>query len=127
MYVDYVSEQVEPEILNFEPYSYEEAVSRKDSAKWLVVMQEEMDSLYKNQTWNFVEKPSDCKLVECKWVYKIKKVDIKGDKRYKVRLIAKGFTQRKWIDYTDIVSPVVKYISIRILFTLVAQFDLKLE
>lgn len=128
MYADYVSEQVELETSNFEPIFYEEALCCKDSTKWLATMQEEMDSLYKNKTWDLVEKPSNYKLVDCKCVYKIKEDGIKGgDKRYKARLVAKTFIQKEWIDYKYIFSPVVKYTSIRILFALVSQFNLKLK
>lgn len=32
--------------------------------------------------------------------------------RYKARLIAKGFTQKKGVDFNEVYSPVVKYSSI---------------
>ncbi|CAM8913882.1 unnamed protein product [Rhodiola kirilowii] len=33
-------------------------------------MQEEMESLNKNMTWEIVDKPSNARLVGCKWVFK---------------------------------------------------------
>lgn len=113
LHANYVSKQTESESLSFELASYEEAVCCKESKKWLAAMQEEMDYLYKNQTWDLVEKPSNCKLVDCKWLYQIKEGNIKGgDKKYKVKLVAKGFAQEEGLDYNDIFSLVVKYTSL---------------
>jgi hypothetical protein len=58
-----------------------------------------MNALERNQTWEIVELPKEKKIVGCKWVYTLKyKVD--GSlKRYKVRLVAKGYTQTFGIDY----------------------------
>ncbi|XP_057972618.1 uncharacterized protein LOC131160754 [Malania oleifera] len=50
--------------------------------------------------------------------------------RYKARLVAKSFTQKKGIDYKETFSPVSKKDSLRIIMTLVAlvaQLDLELH
>ncbi|KAG8491200.1 hypothetical protein CXB51_014356 [Gossypium anomalum] len=40
---------------NQEPSNYSEAISYEDSEKWMFAMQEEMESLHKNKTWNIVK------------------------------------------------------------------------
>lgn len=44
-------------------------------------------------------------------------------KRFKARLVAKGFTQKKGVNFNDVFSPVVKHISIQILFSMVEMLD----
>ncbi|CAM8895689.1 unnamed protein product [Rhodiola kirilowii] len=53
-------------------------------------MQEEMESLSKNMTWEIMDKPSKARLVGCKWVFK-RKDGIPGVEapRLKARLVAK--------------------------------------
>ena len=67
-------------------------------------------------------------MISCRWLYKIKP-GIPGveSKRYKARLVARGFTQKKGIDYEEVFAPVVKHISIRILMSIVVADDMELE
>ena len=60
--------------------------------KWLGAMEEEIQSLLKNQTWELVEIPKGKKIVDYKWIYKYKE-GIPGVKeaRCKARLVARGF------------------------------------
>ncbi|GJY89529.1 retrovirus-related pol polyprotein from transposon TNT 1-94 [Tanacetum coccineum] len=75
-------------------------------------MQEEIDALYKNKTWELVPLPGGRKPIGNKWVYKIKK---NGDdqverwrvERYRARLVVKGYAQKEGIDFNEIFSPVL--------------------
>ena len=61
-------------MISLDPKSYYHA--RKDP-RWQVAMNEEMNSLKKNTTWELVSLPSGSKLVQCKWVFRTK-VDADG-------------------------------------------------
>ncbi|KAG8474805.1 hypothetical protein CXB51_031510 [Gossypium anomalum] len=113
---------------NQEPSNYSEAISCEDSEKWMVAMQEEMESLHKNKTWDLVKLPKGKKIVRWKWVFK-KKEGTPGveEPKYKARLVAKGYSQVPGVDFTDVFSPVVKHSLIRALLGIVAMHDLELD
>ena len=69
---------------------YDEVLKDKNSSKWELVMKDEMDSLLGNQTWELTELPVGKKALHNKWVYRIKN-EHDGSKRYKARLVVKGF------------------------------------
>ncbi|RDX76659.1 hypothetical protein CR513_43328, partial [Mucuna pruriens] len=60
-------------------------------------------------------------------IFKTKKDSKDNIKRYKVRLVAKVFTQKKGIDYKETFSLISSKDSFRIVMTLVAHFDLELH
>jgi hypothetical protein len=109
-----------------EPECYEEAMQVDTKKKWEQGMKEEMDSLVNNQTWDLVKLPAGKKELQNKWVYKLKEED-GGKKRYKARLVVKGFAQKKCIYFDEIFSPVVKMTSIMTILSLVAVEYLHLE
>jgi hypothetical protein len=57
-------------------------------------------------------------VIDCKWVYKIKRKADDNLDRYKAHLGAKGFKQQYDIDYEETFSPVVKLATIRIMLSL---------
>lgn len=109
-----------------EPESFQNVQSCGDKDCWMKAMQEEMNSLKKNDTYELTKLPKGKRTLKNKWVYKLKKDD--GNLvRYKARLVVKGFSQKKGIDFDEIFSPVVKMSSIRVVLGLVASLNLELE
>ena len=101
--------------------TYEEARKRPDWPRWEKAIQEELDSLKKTGTWRLVERPPGAKVVDCRWVLKIKKNAAGEIERYKARLVAKGFTQIHGIDYYETYAPVARLASFRLILAIAAR------
>ena len=73
-----------------EPESYDEAMQVDTKIQWESTMKDEMDSFLKNKTWDLCKLPASKKALQNKWVYRLKEED-GGKKRFKARLVVKGF------------------------------------
>jgi hypothetical protein len=84
-------------------------------------MQEEIDVLMANRTWELIPRPSKCNIVTSKWVFRHKTRADGTLERYKARWVVRGFTQRPGIDFAETFSPVVKPASIRTILAIAAS------
>ena len=79
-----------------EPQNLDEALENRN---WKEAMDVEYMALMKNKTWHVVPPQKGRNIIDCNWVYKIKRKPDGSLDRYKARLVAKGFKQRYGIDY----------------------------
>nr|GEU71530.1 putative reverse transcriptase, RNA-dependent DNA polymerase, Gag-polypeptide of LTR copia-type [Tanacetum cinerariifolium] len=77
---------------SIEPTTYYEAVKNPN---WIEAMNNEIEALYRNNTWTNCDLPEGRKSIGSKWLFKIKYKSIGSIDRYKARLVAKGFSQRE--------------------------------
>ena len=82
-----------------EPKHFAETMQGDESIKWELAMEDEIKSLQKNKTWSLTKLPEGRKVLQNKWVYRLKE-EPDGNKRYKAKLVVKGFQQRQGIDFT---------------------------
>ena len=84
-------------------------------------MNEEMESIDKNDTWELVDFPKNKDCIGVKWVYKTKYKENGEVDKYKAILVAKGFAQEYVVDYNETFAPVARLDAIRMVLTIVAQ------
>lgn len=94
---------------NDEPQSFSQAVKIQH---WRDAMTAEVEALQNNQTWSITPLSPNKKPIGCKWVYKIKYLSDGTIQRYKVCLVAKGFTQKGGQDYYDTFASVAKLVTV---------------
>jgi hypothetical protein len=108
-----------------DPLTLEASKANPDWPSWLEALQHEYASLRKHQVFaplvtNLATKPVGHKLILTK------KRNAQGQVlRYKVRLVAQGFTQRPGIDYTSTYTPVMDSTTFRYLLGMAAQYMLE--
>ena len=78
-----------------------------NDAQWRTTMEEEIQTLDANHTWNLVAPPKGCRPIGCKWIYKVKYNSDGFVNRYKARFFAEGYAQTHDIDYDETFEPVM--------------------
>jgi hypothetical protein len=94
---------------------------------WQDAMTEEYQSIMKNDVWDIASRPEGKSVVTYKWIYKIKYAADGSVEKYKVRFVARGFSQVEEIDYEETFAPVSLYTSIRTIITLATSMGWKLH
>ena len=106
-----------------DPISYQDALSQEDWERGEEACRCELKTFKKQEVYEEVEKPHDCKVIGCKWVFRYK-LGLDGQiEKYKVHLIAQGFSQVEGIDYNETFALVTKFNLICLLLALSACFD----
>ncbi|KAL6345710.1 hypothetical protein AAG906_017451 [Vitis piasezkii] len=82
-----------------EPKNYQEVIA----------MHEVMKSLHKNNTYELMELSKGKRALKNKWVLKRKPEPNRSQPRYKTRLVVKGLSKKKDINFEEIFSPVEIY------------------
>lgn len=122
-YVIFLNGASEDTIIQDDPLTVEEALSRPDKLEWQKAMEEELECFEENQTWDLVDVPKEGTVVGCKWVFK-RKYDADNVVTYRARLVAKGFSQKYGVDFNETFAPVVRHSSLRLLIALSVKLDL---
>jgi hypothetical protein len=103
-----------------EPKFYRQAINGPNANLWHSAIEAEMDSHRCNHTWDVVDRPTDRKIVDSKWVFKIKRLSEGSVDKFKARLVAKRFSQIQGQDYDESFAPVVRFNSLCLLLSIVA-------
>jgi hypothetical protein len=71
-----------------EPSNFEE---ESNDEHWIKAMEEELDQIEKNETWELVPRPKDKNVIGTKWVFQNKLNENGQVTKNKARLVCKGY------------------------------------
>lgn len=123
---DHLAMSVES-FVNDVPQSFEEAKSRDDFHLWEQAISEEIKALKSNNTWTLVNRPENTPLIDSKWVFRLKKDNEGKVQKYKARLVARGFMQRRGFDYEETWAPVARLSTVRTLIAVINYKNLAVQ
>ena len=90
-------------------------------------MDDEIKLIHNNNTCTLTYLPPNIRPIGWKCLLRKKLKFDESIERYKVRLVAKSFTQKEGLDYFKTFSPVAKIISIRIIFAIAFACNLEIH
>jgi transposase InsO family protein len=109
------------------PRTLKEAFASVDAKHWRFATSAEVDQLESALTWELVPRSEAPNVISGKWVFRIKKDQDGNIDRYKARWVARGFTQKHGVDFTEIFAPTIKAASVRLLLALANYYDIDLH
>jgi len=84
-------------------------------------MNDEINALKKNNTFDVVNKPIGRNIVGSKWVLKTKKNADGTLERFRARAVAQVFSQAPSCNFEDTFAPFIRYESLRLLIAICAR------
>lgn len=84
-------------------------------------MKKEIEALEANWTWDLEHLPPGKRVIDSKWVYKVKYKPTGEVKSYKARVVAKGFTQIEGINFHETFAPIAKLVIVHSLLAVAAK------
>ena len=84
-------------------------------------MNNEIEAIERNNTWDLVDLPADKNVIGVKWVYKTK-LNEKGEiDKHKAILVARVFSQQPSIDYGETFAPIARLDTVCFVLAIAAQ------
>ena len=114
-------------LLEDEPQSFKEAMSSPEAPYWKEAINDEVESILQNHTWELVDLPPGSKPLGYKWIFKKKMKAYGSIDKYKARLVVKGYNQKEGLDYFDTYSLVTRISSICMLIAIAAIHNLEIH
>ncbi|CAI7850893.1 unnamed protein product [Closterium sp. NIES-54] len=108
------------------PRSYAEEIEGPYSSQWQAAMDVEMASWKSTCTYVDDVPPPGANIVSGMWIFRVKRPP-GSPPVFKVRYVARGFSQRQGVDYFQTFSPILKMTTLRVLLHVAAQRDYELH
>ena len=100
------------------PTSYKKALLSPHKDYWKESMAKELNGLAAMNTWDIMREkdiPAGCNLMNCHFIYDLKRNSDGSIAKFKSRLVADGNSQRQGVDFDRVFSTVIKLTTLRLL------------
>ena len=84
-------------------------------------MDEEIECIENNQTWELVDVPNDKDVINVKWIYKTKQDADGNAQKKKARMVARGFTHHPDIDFNETFAHAARMDTVRTVLAIIAK------
>ncbi|CAI7912257.1 unnamed protein product, partial [Closterium sp. NIES-53] len=108
------------------PRSYAEAITGPYSSHWQAAMDAEMASWMSTSTYVDEVPPPGANRVDGMWIFRVKRPP-GSPPAFKACYVARGFSQRQWVDYFQTFSPTPKMTTLWVLLHVATQRDYELH
>jgi len=120
-------------IITDSPLTYNDAINRRDHKEWEKAIKDELENLYNNKIFTLVDHvPKGKNLITTKWVFTNKRDAENNIIKRKARVVARGFKQKKGIDFELTYSPTLNIDALKLIISLssslnwdIMQLDIK--
>ncbi|GJU46070.1 retrovirus-related pol polyprotein from transposon TNT 1-94 [Tanacetum coccineum] len=102
--------------------TFQRFLASKDT-RWIKAMQKEIQALEDINTWKLCSLPTNKSAIGCKCAFKIIYLADGSIKRYRSRLVAKGFTQKEGIDYKETFAPVANIVTVKAFLAIIVSHN----
>jgi hypothetical protein len=96
-----------------------------EDVNWLKSMNEELDQIEKNNTWELVPIPAYKNVIGSKWVFKNKMNEQGKFVKNKSRLVCKGYAQFEGQDFDETFAPVERLEAIKMFLSYACHKNIK--
>lgn len=120
-------DQVLAGIVDNEVYTFKDAMQQQDRAQFIDAMIKEANDHHDRGHWKIVKRAEANfpKTIQAVWSFKRKRHPDGSLNKHKARLCAHGGMQQWGVNYWETFSPVVNWMSVRLLLTISTVFDLQ--
>ena len=101
-----------------EDMSWREVMKLPDAHIWKAAVRRELQELHKLNAFTVARLPTGRKAVKHKWVFRRKRLANGKVERYKARIVAKGYTQVRGVDYHEVFASVIRPESVKLLLAI---------
>jgi hypothetical protein len=116
-------DEIEDPEPDFTPQTWTQAMNCKNATHWYRAAEDEITGMQLSGSYVLVPRPPGANVIDSKWVWKKKLDQYQRVKRFRARLVARGFKQIAGVDFFETFAPVMRYKSLLILLSLAAERD----